>query len=175
MMDLIPKKEQKPIFSQIFFSIVSVALFLAVVAAFFVFQQLVANANEVLQVLEQRFAQDTRPVEEELSARLQADKKKTEILRTVLDERKSILAFFKMLEQTSHPNVVFREFAGDMSTRVFALDGVAQNFAVLEQQRLVWEKQKEFRAVLHDITLDKEGKSAFSVEFILKPEVLDSP
>lgn len=175
MIDLIPKKEQKPIFGQVFFSIVSVAMFLAVAVAFFVFQQLVTNAREVLGVLEQRFVQDTRPLEEELSSQLRDYKKKTEILRTVFDERKNMLAVFKILEQTGHPGVVFREFTGDANTRVFVLEGQAQNFVVLEQQRLVWEKQEAFSAVLRDITLDEGGRSAFEVEFVFEPEVLDSP
>ena len=110
MVELIPKREQKPIFGQVFFLIVSVAVLGAVATAFFVFQQLVRNEGELLEVLEKRFVQDTRPLEEELAAQLQDYKKKTEILRAVLDERKNALAFFGLLEQTSHPGVVFQQF-----------------------------------------------------------------
>ena len=174
MVELIPKKEQKPIFGQVFFLIVSVAMLLSVATAFFVFQQLSRDAREVLEVLEKRFVQDTRPLEEELAAQLQGHKKKTEILRAVLDERKNVLAFFGLLEQTSHPGVVFHEFEGDAKTGTFTLAGEAKNFFVLEQQRLVWEKQQEFQAVLRDIQLLEGSRSSFEVEFVVKPEILDS-
>ena len=174
MVGLIPQKVQKPIFGQIFFLIVSVAALGAVATAFFVFQQLGDNTREVLEVLEKRFVEDTRPLEEELAAQLQDYKKKTEILRAVLDERKNALAFFRILEETSHPDVVFQELKGDVKTGAFVLAGEAQNFFVLEQQRLVWEKQQEFNALLRDIQLDEGGRSSFEVEFVVKPEILDS-
>lgn len=174
MVELIPKKEEKPIFGQVFFLIVSVAMLLAVAIAFFVFQQLARDASEILEVLEKRFLEGTRLLEEEVSAQLQADKKKTEILRAVLDERKNVLAFFGLLEQTSHPGVVFKEFEGDAKTGIFVLKGEAQNFVVLEQQRLVWRERQEFSTLLSDIELGQEGQSSFEVEFSVKPEILDS-
>ena len=174
MVELIPKREQKPIFGQAFFLIVFVAVFGAVATAFFVFQQLVQNEGEVLEVLEKRFVQDTRPLEEELAVQLQDSQKKTEILRAVLDERKNVLAFFRLLEQTSHPGVVFEGLKGDIKTGTFVLVGEAQNFFVLEQQRLVWEKQEEFSSLLRGIKLSEGGKSSFEVEFVVKPEILDS-
>ncbi|HEY4509539.1 MAG TPA: hypothetical protein VJC15_00950 [Candidatus Paceibacterota bacterium] len=174
MVELIPKKEQKPVFGQVFFLIISVAMLCAVALAFFVFKQLARDAREVLEVLEQRFSQDTRPLEEELTAQLQGYKRKTEMLRTVLDERKNVLAFFELLEQTSHPGVVFGEFTGDAKTGTFTLMGEAQNFFVLEQQRLVWKEQKEFRYMLNDIQLGEGGKSGFEVEFVVEPKILDS-
>ena len=174
MVELIPKKEQKPIFGQVFFLIVSVAMLLAVATAFFVFQQLARDAREVLAVLEERFAQSTRPLEEELAEKLQYHKKKTEILRSVLDERKNVLAFFELLEQTTHPGVVFEGLTGDAKTGTFVLKGEAQNFFVLEQQRLVWGKQQEFSTTLRDIQLGEGSQSTFEVEFVVKPETLDS-
>lgn len=174
MVELIPRKEQKQIFGQVFFLILSVAMFFAVAVAFFVLQQLARDAREVLEVLEERFVRDTRPLEEELAAQLQDSKKKTEVLRAVLDDRKNVLAFFRLLEQTSHPGVVFQHFTGDIKTNTFMLTGEAQSFFVLEQQRLVWEKQQEFSAILRDIQLGEESRSNFEVEFVVKPEILDS-
>ena len=174
MVELIPKKEQKPIFGQIFFLIVSLCALLAVAIAFFVFRQLVENEREVLGVLEKRFLEDTRPLEEELAMQLQSARKKTEILGTVLDERKNALVFFRLLEQTTHPGVVFQKLEGNVKTGIFVLGGEAQDFVVLEQQRLVWEAQEGFSAILRDIQLSDEGKSSFEVEFVVKPEVLDS-
>ena len=174
MVELIPKREQKPIFGQAFFLIVSVAVLLASATAFFVFQQLVRNEREILEVLERRFAQGTRLLEEEMSAQLQMHKKKTEVLRTVLDERKNVLVFFGLLEQTSHPGVVFEEFTGDAKTGIFTLKGEAENFVVLEQQRLVWKERQEFSTLLSNIELGEQGQSGFEVEFSGKPEIFDS-
>jgi|SRR3989344_7599187 len=172
MVELIPKKEQKPIFGQVFFLIVSLAALFVVATAFFVFQQLDRNAREVRGVLEKRL-QDIQPIEEALVAQLQEYKKKTEMLRIVLGERRNTLAFFRLLEDMSHPGVVFGALKGDVGTGTFVLTGEAQNFFVLEQQRLVWREREEFDFVLRDVQLGQGGRSNFAVDFVVKPEILD--
>ena len=174
MVELIPKKEQKPVFGQVFILIVSFAVLVAVTGAFFLLQQLGRDAREVLVVLEKRFVEGTRPLEEALAAQLQHEKEKTEILREVLGRRKDALVVFKLLEETTHPGVFFRSFAGDVKTGKFTLDGEARNFVVLEQQRQVWGKQREFSTILSNIRLGEDGRIDFGLELTLKHEILGS-
>lgn len=173
IVELIPKKERKPIFGQMFFLIVSVVLLAAVVSAFFLLQQSIRNARAEFSTLEKTFVEDIRPVEEELSASLQGYRGKTEILKATLQERKNALAFFALLEETAHPEVFFRSLTGDMETSVFVLEGEAQDFIALEQQRLIWNNQEEFQSELQGIKLGGEGAAEFTVEFIINPELLN--
>ena len=172
MVELIPKQEQKPIFGQVFFLIVSLFALVGVAAAFFIVQQLIHGAEEELSALEKKFAQDTRPLEEALTAEVQNYQKETEILKTVLDERKALLPFFALLERITHPNVVFQKLEGSGETGVFNLEGTAESFFALEQQRLWWKKQGELESVLRDITFGAGESVGFQVEFSVKPEVL---
>ncbi|HCM36331.1 MAG TPA: hypothetical protein DIS53_00110 [Candidatus Wildermuthbacteria bacterium] len=173
MVELIPKRERKPIFGQVFFLIVSLAVLASATAAFLILQQLIANAHEELGRLEKTLTEDTRPLEEELSSRLLGYRRKTEILQGVLDERKAILPFFEILETTTHPGVFFRTFQGNPKTGVFTLEGEAQSFFALEQQRLAWENREEFESKLRDIRLGAGGSSLFTVEFTVNPGFLD--
>jgi len=173
IVELIPKREQKPIFGQVFFLIISITTLVSVGMAFFVLQQLIRDTSEVLAVLEKRFLEDTRPLEEEASAMLEGYKTKTEMLRIALDERKTALPFLRLLEQTTHPDVFFTDFNGDPKTGIFVLTGEARDFFALEQQRLVWKGRKEFESAVRNIQLGKEGAGSFEVEFIVKPELLD--
>ncbi len=173
MVELIPKKEQKPIFGQVFFVIVSAVALAGVASSFLILHQLIIGNQAILKGLEKTLAEDTRPLEEELSKRLERYEKQTKIFRLVLDERKLLLPFFEILEKTSHPDVIFQGFDGDTETGVFVLLGEAQSFSVLEQQRLIWKERKEFTNILRDIRINGEGTISFEVEFVVSPELLD--
>ena len=175
MVELIPKREQKPIFGQMFFLIVSAAVLAAVVASFFILQQLIESKHAEREQLELTFVEDTRPLEEELSSRLLGYKKQVDALSSVLRERKTLLPFFALLERTTHPDVFFRSFDGNAATGVLRLNGEAESFFVLEQQRLAWENRTEFAYKLSGLQLGQGGAASFSVEFVVTPGFLDSP
>jgi len=171
--EFIPKQEQKPIFGQMFFVIVSIVLVAGVALSAFLLQQSSRSAREEFAALNKTFVEEIQPLEEELSAKLQGYREKTEVLKSVLDEKKNALAFLALLEQTTHPGVFFKSLSGSMKTGVFELEGEAQDFLVLEQQRLIWNNQEEFQSELHNIRLNKEGAAGFTVEFNVAPEILD--
>lgn len=173
VVEFIPKQEQKPIFGQMFFVIVSIVLVAGVVFSILLLQQSVEAAREEFAALNKTFVEEIQPFKEELSAKLQDYKEKTEVLKSVLDEKKNALAFLALLEQTTHPGVFFKSLSGSMKTRVFELEGEAQDFIVLEQQRLIWNSKEEFQSELRNIRLNEEGAVEFTVEFIVAPEILD--
>lgn len=173
MVELIPKREQKPIFGETFFLIVALAIFLSVGVAFFMFQGFSGKAREELAALDKTLVEDTRPLEEKLSASMQAYRKKTEMLKTVLERRKNPLAFFALLEQTTHPDIFFQKLQTDTKTGTFTLEGGARSFFVLEQQRLFWKNHTAFENALSDIRLGEEGRVSFRVVFMVKPAVFE--
>ena len=172
IVELIPKREKKPIFGQMFFIIVSLAALIGVIATFFVFRLFVENAKAELTRLERTFLEDTRPLEEELEKRLSEQKRKADLLYTVLEERRIFSPVFNFLEATTHPDVFFRSLQGDAETGVFSLEGEAINFLVLEQQRLVWNEQNSFVGHLESMSLGSGGTASFQVEFVANPELL---
>ncbi|MBI2098589.1 MAG: hypothetical protein HYT49_02930 [Candidatus Wildermuthbacteria bacterium] len=173
IVEFIPKQEQKPIFGQVFFLIVSAAVLAGVVVAFFILQQLLHSARLELNQVEKTLVEDTKPLEEELFSELQEYKRQTEILKVVLLERKILLPFFSLLERTTHPDVFFQTFQGDAKTGVFELEGEARDFFVLEQQRLAWKGLGEFETELSGIKLGDEGSGLFEAKFVVRPGLLD--
>lgn len=173
MVELIPKQEQKPIFGQAFFLFVALAVLAGVISAILILQEFIRNTQAELDVLEKTFVEDTRPLEEALEKELQGYKKKTDILSIALNDRKTLLPFLSLLENTTHPDVFFHDLTGNTETGIFALGGEARNFFVLEQQRLVWNGQSELKAQLQDISLGQAGTGNFTVEFTADPHLLD--
>lgn len=173
IVELIPKQVQKPIFGQTFFLFVAIAVLAGAVIAIFILQQFIRNTQAELDVLEKTLAEDTRPLEEALEKELQGYKKKTDLLASVLGERKTLFPFLSRLERTTHPDVFFHDLKGDAGTGIFTLGGEARSFFVLEQQRLVWNEESVLGSKLQDISLGEAGTGNFTVEFTVDPRLLD--
>ncbi len=173
IVELIPKQIKKPVFGQVFFLIVSIAVLAGTAVSLFIFQQLIGTARANLAILEKQFSQDTQPQEQELAEKLVEYKQIVEDFKFVAGERKSFLPFFKVLEKTTHPDVFFLALDETDNANVLALDGATRNFFALEQQRLVWKELNEFQNVqLKGIKLTGTGSGSFKVEFTLTPELL---
>lgn len=174
IVELIPKQIKKPVFGQVFFLIVSLAVLAGVTVSFLILQQLISTARASLDILEKQLSQDTRPQEQELASKLQEYKQGVEDFKFVASERKSFLPFFEVLEKTTHPDVFFLALDAIDNANVLALDGETRNFFALEQQRLVWKERNEFQNVqLQDIRLTGTGNGSFKVEFTVSPELLN--
>ncbi|HZX49952.1 MAG TPA: hypothetical protein VFE94_02250 [Candidatus Paceibacterota bacterium] len=164
--ELIPRREEKPVFGRPFFLIISTVVFVGVAAGVLVLEQLASAKKDELNSLQRTFVQDTRPQEEELARQLQEYRAKIENLRLALDQRQDVLWLFEFLEDTLHPDVFLTEFE-NMRENSFVFQGEAVNAFVLEQQRLVWEGQEGMQSVeLKEIELLSSGRVEFQVEFV---------
>ncbi|MEK7542327.1 MAG: hypothetical protein AAB524_01350 [Patescibacteria group bacterium] len=173
IVELIPKKAEKPVFGQVFFLIVSLAALVGVAVSFFILQQVIGRARLDLDILEKQLMQDTRPQEEKLVAKLSGYKQKVEDFKFVAGERKNFLPFFELLERTTHPDIFFINLERVGDKNIMFLGGETKDFFALEQQRLLWKKEKEFQTVqLKEMLLSGEGNGSFKVEFTLSPELL---
>ena len=173
MVELIPKKQRKPVFSQIFFIIISLAVAAGTGTGFFILEQVRASTELALESLDRVLIEDTRPLEMELETELETSKKKVEGLRAVLQERRNFLAFFSIIERSTHPDVSFESFEGTSESERFVLAGNAKDFVILEQQRQAWNTQSQFESVaIKDMGFTKDGRAGFEVEFLLKTDVL---
>ncbi len=172
IVELIPKKVEKPVFGQVFFLILSVAVLVGVGISFLVLTQLGNTTRTNLELLEKQLAEDTRPLELELSAKLSAYRQTVEDFKSAASERKNFLPFFELLERVTHPDVFFQNLSM-AGTNTMVLEGQTKDFFALEQQRLVWKKEQGFVNVqLKNLLLTSGSAGAFSVEFTLSPELL---
>ena len=171
MVDLIPKKQRKPVFSQVFFLLISSAVAIGIGVIFMVLEQVRASENLVVENLSKTLLEDTRPLEMDTEEALQEYKKEIEGVADALKERKDFLAFFALLEQSTHPDIVFTGMEEALGSIV--LMGEAENFAILEQQRQVWRTMGQFESVsIADMEITREGNAGFEVTFVLRPDVL---
>lgn len=169
MVELIPRKQRKPVFGPAFFLIVSVVLAVGVSIGFFILKQLEADTRTALETIEKTLTEDTRPQEIQLETVLLEYKLKVEDLQGVLEKRKDFLSFFTFLEETVHPDIFFTGLESDMSKNQVSLEGEAADFVVLEQQRLVWSERGELQDFrLEDLEITSKGTGGFRVEFSFK-------
>lgn len=173
MVELIPKQEKKPIFGQLFFFIVAVAVFAGVLVGVVVVRQLESDTREALDLLEKTLVSDVQPQEEELEKILLEYERQAEDLKEILKERKEFLAFFAFLEETTHPDIFFVDLQGGLSNSRVMLSGVAADFFILEQQRIVWREREELLSLkLQELEITESG-GAFEVEFLFVPDFLN--
>lgn len=171
--ELIPKKVGKPVFGQVFFLILSFVVLVGVGISFFVLQRFIETNRADLDLLNKQLAESTRPLEQELTTKLNAHKQNGEDFKFVAGKRKDFLPLFELLERATHPDVFFRNLKIADNQNAFVLDGVTRDFFALEQQRLVWNKEQGFESVrLSAMTLTTDKTGSFTVEFMVSPELL---
>jgi len=168
MVEIIPKQKQKPLFGQWFFLIASVLLLGGVAVGFFVLDQLEKNAREILEGLEETLAADTQPQEQAIVAELNEYKEKIDRFREAAAEREDFLPLFVLLEQSILDGVVLSRLESERGSNKIFIEGVADSFFVLEQQRLLWKQQEQIgKTDIRNMNLEQEGQVQFEAELML--------
>jgi len=174
MVEIIPKEIRRPLLSPLFILSLSGVLFLGVLAGLFLITQMQSQTRTTLRVLEERLGQGQIREGETLRQELKASKEKIDDFGLVIERRKNLLAFFRILEETIHPNVVFTSLETDLEGNTIDVLGTAPDFLSLGQQILVWKSRKEITSVnLVDLALGETGKKQFGVSLSFSPEVGD--
>jgi len=168
MVDLIPKEEKKPLFGRWFFFIASALLLGSVGIGFFVLDRLERNAREILEGLEKTLVVDTQPQEQAIAVELTEYKEKMDRFRGAAAEREDFLPPFSLLEQSILDGVVLGSFEAANGPNQILLQGVADSFFVLEQQRLLWKEQEQIQKLdIRNMRLEQEGQVQFEAELFL--------
>ncbi|HEX9722345.1 MAG TPA: hypothetical protein VGA53_03710 [Candidatus Paceibacterota bacterium] len=167
-MDLIPKQEQKPLFGQWFFLIASFLLLAGVGIGFFVLDQLEQSSREALETIERTLQEEIQPQEQSLVEELQRAREKIDRFKLAAERRKDFLPLFQILEESTHEGVVFSSFQTNRQKAQITLAGTAQNFFVLEQQRLLWKRQPQIKEiVIQGMKLEQDGQVSFDADLTL--------
>ena len=174
MVEIIPKEIRRPLLSPLFILSLSGILFLGVLAGLFLITQTQSQTGTALRVLDERLGEEQTGEGETLQQELKASKEKIDDFGLVIERRKNLLAFFRILEETAHPNVVFTDFETDLEGNTIDIVGTATDFLSLGQQILVWKNRKEITsATLTELALGQTGKKEFGISLSFSPDVGD--
>lgn len=170
MVEIIPKETELPplLHRILYYSSIVVFIFLLAISLFF----LLYNAK-----LEKRYAQLNKAIIEGQSAQfksLEAEvlswERKIDIFSKILPAHKLNSKVFKFLEENTHPKVYFKNLQIDTKSNKINLDGVAENFIVLNHQETIFQKNSLVKEVfLSNISYTPESKISFNLKIELVP------
>ena len=173
MPEIIPRdyKERRIDFS--FLSLIAFILFLISFSSYFLFYFLTTQAEREIRRLEQQ--REERKTEEQLKLEeeIKLYRRKLKDVEFLLKEHYFTSRFFDLLEKTVHPQVVFTKSSLDTTSNKAMLEGLADNFYVLGQQIMIFEKEPSIsKTTISNLTISKEGKVSFNLEILFNAQFL---
>lgn len=96
-----------------------------------------------------------------------------QILKKVLGEHVYSSNIFKIVEEFTHPKVIFRNLSFTARTRNLEMDGLAGSFQVMAEQIRILENVKDFEKFqVGGISLESSDRVSFHLSAVFKPSVL---
>ncbi len=133
----------------------------------------ITSSNLSEEIDEKKTILAKTPPEKDLEDQLILYETKIDIFSSLLLDHQRILNVFNILEQISHPQVLFSDFIFDSKGKIVNVSGQAASFVVLEQQMMILKETDFFKAInLSDILINEEGRIDFSLRFVFESEVL---
>jgi len=172
MVDIIPKEPVKyPLGIHLVFYI-GLTIFGISIVGFFVLQQLTLIKTGELASIEEVLLKETSREEQVLEEKVVLVKRKIDDFSHILAVRRNVLNFFALLEEDTHPAVVFKNLDLDAQEYTAELSGESTDFFTLEQQMLVLQKEAKIEKMkLSGVELGQEGGAVFSLDIQLNPEL----
>ncbi len=173
MVDIIPKPiKEKPIW-QIVISYFSVFVLVGIILSYFVLISLQKKAEDNLHTLEEKIAKGKTPERISLEKEIIGEQKKIKNFSALLDQHISSSKFFQFLEEKTYSQIFFSNVNLDSKNSKVNLSGEADNLITLNQQLSIFEKEPFFEGLnLTDVSFNKEGRINFTLDIVLKPDVL---
>lgn len=171
MVEIIPKttsrKLPSPKDALFYFSI---AIFLAVVLAFFILTFYLNRAETTLSDLEGILKKEKTAEEINLEKKISGYEQKINDFSKIIDEHPLPSKLFDLIEGNSHPQVWFFEIDLNPGEKEAKLSGITDNFVFLHQQFQIFRKNPLVKNVdLVDVSIGEEGKINFNFNFDLAP------
>lgn len=173
MPELIPRQEttKNNIANAVFY--LAVFLFVASIVSFFVLNSLIKNNQENLAVLEISLLGADTPERRALENKVLSFQRRVNDFDGVEEEHLFPAKLFSLLEENTHPNVMFDQFNLDSRKDKLVLNGKTLSFETLGQQLLIF-KEADFvkEMVLDQATISKEGYIIFTISLTLDSKIL---
>jgi len=172
MVDIIPKEPVKyPLGIHLVFYI-GLTIFGILIVGFFVLQQLALIKTEELVSIDEALLKEIKPEEQALEDKIVLAKRKIDDFSHILAARRNILNFFVLLEEDTHPAVVFGNLDLDAQEYTAVLSGESTGFFTLEQQMLVLQNEAKIEKInLSGVALGQGSGAVFSLDIQLNPEL----
>jgi len=163
--EIIPKKAEAKPFTLLdflfYFSLTVLIVSLIGCLALFLLQK---NSEKTLKDTEEKIQKVGTPEVIALEEKILLYQKKINDFSVLFDSHQSNLKFFTSLENLTHPKIFFSKTDLKIREGQISLSGIAENFEVLGQQFLIFEKEDYIKSVdLSKASISKEGKIEFTL------------
>jgi hypothetical protein len=173
MPEIIPREYKEKSFDFSFLSLLAVILFLASFLSYFLFYFLTSSSEKKIRELEQKREESKTQEQLKLEEEIKLYRRKLKDVEILLKEHSFSSRFFELLEKTVHPQIVFKKSSLDTISQKAILEGLADNFYVLGQQIMIFEKEPLIsKTHLSNLTISNDGKVNFSLEILFNPQFL---
>ncbi len=172
VIEIIPKLPEKVSvwFNVLFY--ISIGLLISAILSYFLLDYFQRNTNQVLKEIKTSLLVSRTPKEQELERSIVQYQRKIDDFVLIFNQHQTNSDFFTFLEEITHPNVVFSQF--NLTKPSLLLSGTAENFVVLGQQLLIFQKNSKIsKTNLSTISLGKEGEVEFTFTLSLSPEIFE--
>ena len=171
MLEIIPKTQVQP------FLLRSLVLYLGVfflafsLVGFFVLQILVSNAQESITEAEDVLRAGKTNDERKLENTVLGYRNKIQDFSSFVAGQKDAVPFFAFIEETTHPQVFFREASLNVLENRVVLKGVTTDFRSLGEQAASFEPREELVSwKLSEVSLVK-GQVVFTLELLFSSKL----
>ncbi len=172
MEEIIPKPVKKPSSILVAIFYVAIAIIVVLVLSYVCLIDSEKKSKIILSNLEESLAGSITLEEQRLEREVLLYQRKIDDFTLLLASHESLQDFFKLLEESSHPNVWFSGFSFNASEHKLNLIGDALNFESAEQQINMFRGLNEIlNTRLSNIAIKKDATITFSLELSLAPEL----
>ena len=172
MVEFIPKSPEKSPYWQNILFYLSLIVFLAVLAGYFVLGNFVDKALNNLSELEEALIGQKTAEELILEKRVLGYQKKINAFSELTNGYIFNSNFFNFLESASHPQVQFSRLDLDSVKKTATLSGTIKNFTDLDHQVSIFKSFSEVKNFnLTGISISKEGMVNFIIDFSVSPQL----
>lgn len=172
MVEIIPKPIKKIPRWKNFLPYFALALLIVAVLSYYFLVQLEGRSLLTLQDLEERIASIETSEKQTLKSEILAYQNKIDNFSLLLAEHQKSSNFFKIIEDSAHPKVWFKELQLNLEKSQVVVTGFAKDFRVLGQQSFIFKNQESIQEVnLSDLSLGEGGEVEFTFRLFLNPRI----
>lgn len=172
MIEIIPRPAQKlPLWQNILFYF-SIALLVASLLSFFLFERSLRDAEKSLKNLEETLTREKTPQEVVLEKEILGWQKKIKNFSQLFSQHLYPSKAFEVVEDISHPEVWLKQVSLDSSETKITVSGETESFTTLGQQLLILEKEPRIKSFnLASLSIGRKGKVDFALNIAFDQSV----
>lgn len=179
---IIPRPKPKPSRMVNFLFYFSLILIIILIGTYFFLAKEISSLGEKNQGLEEEITKVKEKEIGQAEKEILAAEQRIKIFKELLKEHKITSNFFPFLENLTHPKVQFTRLILNSENYYVTLEGKTENFQFLGEQIFILragtvpgQGQSLIKGLnLNSVSLDREGKTQFTLTFSLPPQVFQS-